>query len=223
MEKKFDAVAFDIDGTLYPNRRFYFRLAPFVIRNIRLFAAFVKARKLLHGQTDEVTSFYDRQARIMAGILKTGQTQTREKVETHIYRGWEKVFKNVKCYEGVTETLETLKNAGHKLAVLSDFPIGEKLRYLKVSGFWDVELCSEASGSLKPSSRPFLELARRLEVPPERILFVGNSVKYDITGAKNAGMKAALIRPRFSLRSAPKVDFVFSRYADLTRFITGVS
>ena len=43
-----EAIAFDIDGTLYPAWKLTLRAAPFFIRNIRFMQAFRKVRRILH-------------------------------------------------------------------------------------------------------------------------------------------------------------------------------
>jgi putative hydrolase of the HAD superfamily len=49
---------------------------------------------------------------------------------------------------------------------------------------------------------------------------VGNSVRYDVSGAKKAGMKAALISPWFRpKRSAGNADFVFTDYRALREYV----
>ena len=56
-----------------------------------------------------------------------------------------------------------------------------------------------------------------LRVKPERLLYVGNSVAYDIRGAQGVGMKAALIG---SARKGDGIaDFVFSDYRKLGSFV----
>jgi putative hydrolase of the HAD superfamily len=60
-----------------------------------------------------------------------------------------------------------------------------------------------------------------MELPPERILYVGNSVAYDIVGAKQAGLRAALVcSPLGKLsRKARGADFAFSDYRQLRKFV----
>jgi putative hydrolase of the HAD superfamily len=79
---------------------------------------------------------------------------------------------------------------GLKTAVMSDFPIGEKLKYFGMEDIWDVKISSEESGYLKPDRRPFLLLSARLGMKPEEIIYVGNSYTYDVLGSKNVGMIA---------------------------------
>ncbi|GAB6391960.1 MAG: HAD family hydrolase [Treponematales bacterium] len=230
MSKGIRAVAFDLDGTLYPNYRFYLRLAPFVLRELRLLIAFGRARAVLrqeNGGGGAAGDFYDRQAAVMARTLRLSPAEIRQKTESLIYRGWEPLFKKVKLYPHVRETIEALRAGGVKTGLLSDFPPERKLENLGLGGLWDAVLCSELLGSLKPAPLPFQEMARALDAAPEAVLYVGNSVRYDIAGAKNAGMMAALVgasprKRRQALRPAGGrgcADFVFSDYRQLLRFV----
>jgi putative hydrolase of the HAD superfamily len=58
---------------------------------------------------------------------------------------------------------------------------------------FDVVMGYPDSLRLKPRPEPFLEMARRLDVKPESILYVGNKLDYDVFGARNAGLRGALI------------------------------
>lgn len=216
-----DAVAFDLDGTLYPNYRLYLRLVPFILKEHRLLRAFGRARDLIRkSQTPEgeAGGFYENQAQLIAQVLRGDPGAVQEKVEKLIYRGWEPLFKKIKLYPYLHETLTALREKGLKLSILSDFPPELKLKYLGLGDCWDTVLCSETLGGLKPSPAPFLELARSLDLPPNRILYVGNSVSYDIAGAKQVGMKAALIGS-FLGKSRGDADFAFSDYRQLRDYM----
>ncbi|MDR0388686.1 MAG: HAD family hydrolase [Spirochaetaceae bacterium] len=223
MRESLGAVAFDLDGTLYPNYRFYRRLVSFAFKETRLLLAFSKARAKLHAAADTCQNagdFYELQAEIMAKFLKEEPARVREKTEERIYRGWEPLFRTIKLFARVKECLTALRDAGLKLGLLSDFPPKRKLNYLGLDGFFDAVLCSEDSGMLKPAPAPFLELAKALDQAPSRILYVGNSVSYDILGARGAGMKTALIRaPWQSRRGKAGADLVFSDYRTLRNFV----
>lgn len=220
MREEIDAVAFDLDGTLYPNYRFYIRLLPFITKEHRLLRAMGKARDALRAAVQR-GRFYDIQASIMAEILDDHPDTVKEKTEKLIYRGWEPLFRKVKLYPHVRETLQTFKDSGLKLGLLSDFPPEQKLEYLGLTGYWDAVLCSENTGRLKPDPAPFKELSRRLGVPCDRILYVGNSVAYDVKGAKSVGMKTALIPSglRNLRRNRRTADFVFRDYRKLAGYV----
>jgi putative hydrolase of the HAD superfamily len=224
------AVAFDLDGTLYPNYSLNIRLLPFLFKHGRLLSAFGRARNIIRlGQEEQAEpaltrpssnpDFYERQARLVAEQLNERQDEIREMIDRLIYRGWEPLFLKVKLFPRVKETLRELRAAGLKLGLLSDFPPEAKLEYLGLSGLWDTALCTESIGALKPAIRPFEELAKSLSCRPEQILYVGNSRRYDIAGAKRAGMKAAFLNRGLPVITGIKADFTFRNYRQLRDFM----
>jgi putative hydrolase of the HAD superfamily len=225
MRSEIEGVAFDLDGTLYPNYRLNVRLIPFILREGRLLAAFGKARSVIRREQEKSPipqgGFYKHQAEITAKILGIPPEPLMEKIDILIYKGWEPLFKKIRLFSMAEQTLAGLKKAGYKLGLLSDFPPETKLEYLKISGFWDAVLCSEHSGALKPHPLPFARLAESLSLPPEKLLYVGNSHPYDIAGANRAGMKTALIKGVFSplRQTAPEPDFTFNDYRQLYDFM----
>ncbi|MDR3276379.1 MAG: HAD family hydrolase [Treponema sp.] len=226
MHAAFDALAFDLDGTLYPDSRLYIRLIPFLLKHHRLLFALGKARDRIRkldraGEWVPEPGFYAAQARIVAEILGEDAPGVEAQIESLIYRGWEPFFTRISLRAGVREALAAFRGAGLKLAVLSDFPPEQKLAHLGLAGYLDVILGSEPTGRLKPHPASFLELARRLDTAPERILYVGNSIACDIEGAKNAGMGAALLAPFYRARRGRErgADFVFSTYRQLSEYV----
>ena len=232
---KFTAVAFDLDGTLYPDYRLNIKLLPFIIKERRLLRAFGRARtqlrnydrnsgdgNFLGNKPPHGGDFYDTQAGIMGIILDEEIEIIKEKTERLIYRGWEPFFKELKLFPHVRETLASFRKAGIKLGILSDFPLETKLKNLRIFEYWDTVVCSEMTGHLKPATAPFLELAGCMGMPPGEILYVGNSAPYDAIGARGAGMKAALVRPPWKKYFAPEsgiADFCFSDYRQLCDYV----
>jgi len=216
------AVTFDLDGTLYPSYRLNVRLLPFLCRHWRLIAAFGKARTIIRREQEKspasaMPGFYDYQAQVIADLLHTQPGETKEKINSLIYHGWEPHFSKIKLFPHVREFLAELRAARLKLGLLSDFPAKTKLENLRLADCWDAVLCSEEIGAIKPAIRPFAELARALECPPEQILYVGNSDSYDASGAKRAGMKTALLTGRFAGKAG--ADFTFHDYRQLRDFV----
>ena len=225
------AVAFDLDGTLYPNYRLYRRLFSQLMFHPVFYAAFMKVRSTLHAGKEETvppdTSFYDRQASLFAACLREDKEKTRQKLERLVYGSWEKLFSGIKLFPFVKETLAAFRNAGLRLALLSDFPPVQKLVLLGLDSFFDAVISTEETGALKPSGIPFAALIRSLELNPEEILYVGNSLLYDVGGSKSAGLKAALIRRsllstgHIPKNSPVKADFVFRDYRQLQKYVLG--
>ncbi|MDR1104894.1 MAG: HAD family hydrolase [Treponema sp.] len=242
-----EGVAFDLDGTFYPNYRLNIRLVPFLVREWRLLAAFGRARNIIRaGQERDLRNaapgpqgapvnageqagesalgkgetFYDVQARIAARLLNApGGALVKQRIETLIYRGWGPLFKKIRPFPHVRETIAALREAGLKLGLLSDFPPELKLEYLGLDGVWDAVLCSERENYLKPHPKPFLSLARAMGLPPGRILYVGNSRRYDAEGARRAGMKSALIKPFRIASAGGAAGFIFTDYRQLRKYV----
>jgi putative hydrolase of the HAD superfamily len=226
MRADIEGVAFDLDGTLYPNYRMNIRLIPFILKEWRLVIAFGRARNIIREEQETnllpPDSFYQRQSVLAAKILCAPQELIMEKINRLIYDGWEPLFKTIRLFRRVEETLAALQKGGYKLGLLSDFPPEKKLENLGISGIWNAVICSERCGVLKPHPLPFAKLAGAMDMPPEKILYVGNSRPYDVAGAQKAGMKTAWIKsPLFPGRGLkkPLPDFVFSDYRQLYDFM----
>lgn len=221
---RFDAIAFDLDGTLYPNSSLYLAAFPRMARKARLFLAFNEARHelrargaILPRRADASTdgpSFRAAEAALVARSLGIAEAAAAAIIERDFYDELQELFAKVKPYRGLKTALAELAGAGLRLALLSDLPPKRKLELMGLSGLFEVELCSEDSGFLKPATEPFAMLASSLGLPPERILYVGNSSRIDVIGAKAAGMSAALI----SLRKAQAADLSFCDWRKLVAF-----
>ena len=213
-----DAVAFDIDGTLYPNAALYARAAGHFLRNARFFAAFGKARKALHAEnaaSPPLEPFRERQARLLAALLGCSMEAAAQRADEVIYSGLEPFFQKIKPHPHIKETFSALKKAGFKLGILSDFPPEQKGTVWGLAPFCDAVISSESAGALKPSPVPFGALAEALGAPHERILYVGNSLKSDAEGARAAGMKSALILSKwdaFNFKKNRGCDISFYSY-----------
>ena len=190
------AVGFDIDGTLYPDHRARWRSLPFFFIHMRSIIAFSRTRKLMRLNSDDsVIAENAGEAEVIyfAEERNCSLERARDIRDRIIYKGWERYFRGIKIYPDVRESLLRLKDAGLKLAALSDFPVGRKLEFFGLEGIFDVVLGFPESGRLKPRHEPFLHMADGLKTNPEDIIYVGNKLDYDVRGAENAGMRGALI------------------------------
>ena len=101
---------------------------------------------------------------------------------------------------------------------MSDFPPEQKGEIWGVKKYCDVVLGTEQLGALKPDPYSFLEMAKMLNVEPSKILYVGNSKKYDVAGSHNAGMKCAYLVPfrkRLFKKFIKEPEICFSNYRQL--------
>ena len=185
-----DAVAFDIDGTLYRESKLNIRIIPHFLSHIIFFSKYGLARKELRRQ-DYYPDFNKAQAELMGKYLKCSPEEAQEKLDKIVYTGLKHYFTKFKACRNALELIKRLKEAGVKIAVLSDFPPEQKGDIWGIRPYCDLAIGSEEIGSLKPSARVFSTLSEKLATPAEKILYVGNHHQYDVVGPKKAGMKAA--------------------------------
>lgn len=100
----------------------------------------------------------------------------------------------------VFSTLEYLHRRAYRIGLISNTgrsPGRTLRRLLDMFGllrFFDATIFSNEVGWLKPDRRIFMAAVEKLDVEPERILHVGDDPERDVWGAKQAGMKALLLR-----------------------------
>ncbi|MDE4084086.1 pyrophosphatase PpaX [Planococcus maritimus] len=96
-------------------------------------------------------------------------------------------------YDGVAETLRTLKSRGLKMAIVStkrEETILHGLKLMGVHDVFDVLVALDHVQNPKPDPEP-LELALRLlEADQQEALMIGDN-SHDIEGGKNAGVRTA--------------------------------
>ncbi len=165
---------------------------------------------------------YRTQIGFLAKELSCTIDEAEQQLNDIVYEGLRPFFEKMNACHGAAELIHRLKAAGFKIALLSDFPPEQKGEIWGIKKDCDLLLSLELIGALKPSSKPFEELAEKLEVPVERILYIGNSHAYDVAGPKKLGMKAGWfvpwIRGRFGVRSKI-ADITFWHYSQLEKFI----
>jgi putative hydrolase of the HAD superfamily len=200
-----DAIAFDVDGTVYSNGRMYVVSLPVVAAHPRLFHAFGRAREYVR-RYPPPRDLAGETVRLTAERLRHDVPRVRAMIDSVIYDRWERALQRVPIFDGVVETLQSLRAAGYRTAALSDFPVAAKLERFGIDHLFDLAFSSEETGFLKPHVTPFAELARRLAIPRERIAYVGNSYRNDIVGAHNAGMTAIHLTRRPPHRSVADIS-----------------
>jgi putative hydrolase of the HAD superfamily len=152
---------------------------------------------------------------ILARMLQEDVEETSALMRRIFYGEIFEFFSGIQPFPGLREALSGFRSSGLPLAILSDMPPERKLELMGLSSSFDLVHCSEDSGFLKPDPSSFLRLAKALSREPGEILYIGNNPRYDLAGARNAGMQAAILSRR-AIRGA---DFRFGRWENLVRFV----
>lgn len=100
---------------------------------------------------------------------------------------------------GLVELLTSLSSRGHRLGVLSDFPVADKLGALGVDRWFSLMLCTTDPeiNALKPSARGFLHACQLWGLAPHEVLYVGDRMDVDAQGAAAAGLDCWIVgRPQ---------------------------
>lgn len=98
-------------------------------------------------------------------------------------------------YPDARDALAHLRAAGLRLAVVSNWDdrLAGVLEGLGLAPYLSAVVVSAAVGYEKPDPRIFLEAARRLGAPPERVAHVGDRRREDVEGALAVGMHPVLL------------------------------
>ena len=99
-------------------------------------------------------------------------------------------------FDDTIDTLKTLKAGGYRLGLYSNATDDKLIQRLVnrtlMRPLLSPTFCSAGWGWRKPKPEPFQLIAQRWALPPDQIVVVGDTLKADILGAHQAGMKGIL-------------------------------
>ena len=98
-------------------------------------------------------------------------------------------------YPDVIPALERLAGEGFALGLISNWEAwgAELVKYLGISRYFPTQVLSGCVGIEKPDAAIFKLALSRADFSPEQVLYVGDSIRFDIEPAKAIGMSAVLI------------------------------
>ena len=97
----------------------------------------------------------------------------------------------IRPFPGVEPMLAALRGSGLRLGMVTSKREESARRGLTryaLDGYFDVAVFHDDTDRHKPHPAPLVEAARRLGLPPHRILYVGDSV-HDVSAGAAAGMR----------------------------------
>ena len=122
--------------------------------------------------------------------------------------------------DGALATLETLKGAGYKLALVSNImrtpgaTLRELLGRLRLLDYFEQTTFSDEVGIRKPAPEIFALTLRAIGGDAATAVHVGDDPVLDVQGAQAAGMRVVQVTSS-SRRNSVSPDLVISRLADL--------
>ncbi len=200
------ALLFDLDGTLIDSAQ-----------DIAL--ALEKTLKqvgLIHKMPDDVRPFVGGGVKaLLERVL--GEDYREEFVEIFRSNYRENPVVYTRPFEGVVETLKVLKEAGLRLAVVSNKPEDlsvEILRRLDLADMFDFIAGGDTFPEKKPSPLPIIETLKILDADPCESVMIGDT-EADLVAGKGAGTKTALAQWGYVKINSSKPDFYLKRPQDL--------
>jgi putative hydrolase of the HAD superfamily len=194
--ERIEGVCLDVDGTLYSIRRMVWTHLWTVLPLRRFFRVLHRVRDGMRLEAP-FDDFRAEQARRLGRALDVPDYQAAAWVREVVERRWMSVFQSTSARPGTRAALERLAARGLRLAVLSDYPLGIKLEGLGLADIpWRARINAEDTGALKPHPAPFRAVLAALELPPERVLHIGDLESTDVSGALGMGLRAARLLTR---------------------------
>ena len=192
-DRKIHGVIFDMDGTLYNQRKMhlfmvydlftYYLIRPHRLHELRIIYLFRKKRYSLR----EVENLYETQYNAVADYLQIPSLEVKRVIEYWLESRPLRYIHHCKDTY-IVSLFNELRTKKIKTGVVSDYPVTKKMDKLKLTA--DVMVCSTDKNvnSLKPSPRGFLLAAEKMGILPENCLVIGDRDDKDGEGARNANM-----------------------------------
>jgi HAD superfamily hydrolase (TIGR01549 family) len=212
------AVLFDLDGTLYDQRRMRVLMAAELLtlllsrplsapRSLRALSAYRKAQEILRDKPFSATG-PRKQLEVAAERVDLTPAELERVVNEWMFERPLKYMHYCRA-SGLLPLLNHLQERDIELGVLSDYPAEAKLGALGLANRFSIVLCSSDPEvrALKPNPRGFFRACERWHIEPRHVLVVGDRADVDARGAAAAGMPCVIIG-RSSHSSANQGQFL---------------
>lgn len=232
MAENIRAVIFDLDDTLFDRNAAQIRVVELIMKGFsqifqgfdteRVVAAFLESDRL------SADDFYAgepsdglREKRLKSFLQLLGINEDYANAITEMYvRDYPMINIPISGAVPVVKELSTRFLIGIVSDGLPDVQY-RKLDAIGLSGIFSCIVLSEEIGIRKPDPKIFQYAADTLQVKPIECLYVGDSHRNDIVGAKTAGMKACWYNCKSSEpeNTEIKADFIITSIRELTRIL----
>jgi pyrophosphatase PpaX len=177
------AILFDLDGTL-------------INTNNLIHQSFKHAFKTYLNkeiEDKEIVRFFGMP--LEKAMLSFGEEHVKGLVKA--FRGFNETMHDelAKSYDGVEEALKLFKEMDLKLGIVTSkrqIMAHRSLRLINIFDLMDIIICPEDTDKHKPDPDPIFKACDALEIKPEEVIMVGDSI-YDIQCGINAGSKTCAV------------------------------
>ncbi len=130
-------------------------------------------------------------------FAKLGVRSVPRPIETKLFEAFE-TASTFRLFDDVLPTLRTLHTAGVPMIVVSNWApsLPKLLKRLQLDSFFDHCLVSATAEAEKPEPEIFRLACRRLNLPADQLLHVGDHPVNDVEGARAIGCQALLLDRR---------------------------
>jgi len=190
LKGKFTHIFFDADDTLWENEQFFRDAEAQFAELLSDYTSPKGVQELLwHKQEENIPLFGYGSKTYMIGMTDAAVELCGGHLPDRIYYGVKKIitdlaFHEFRLLDGVEETLKALQGY-YTMIVATKGDLTEQLNKYRLSGldryFHHCEVMENKD------EKNYLELAAKLDLAPEQILMIGNSVKSDIAPVVNIG------------------------------------
>jgi putative hydrolase of the HAD superfamily len=153
--------------------------------------------------TFPATPEYDHQVQLdlAEGMLThLGLEASEEAIQAHMdaLESWFSRPGVIRAYPETVAVLETLRERGYRLGVVSNWSwnLRDRAAQVGLDRHFEIVWASAYAGCNKPHPDIFRQALAWMappEIPPDRVLYVGDSYHHDVIGARNAGLDAVLL------------------------------
>ncbi len=201
------AVIFDIDNTMYDfdgaHQTAMDALAAYMKENFGIgseetAALMKKCMDIIAERTGDSAAKHNRLLRFQCILEQLGSTDYWKAMEMyHVY--WDALIEVMEPEPGLIPLLRRLRERGIRLGIGSDMTAYVQYRKLKRMGvlqYMDFLVISEEAGAEKPTQRFFELCLKKAGCEPGECVFIGDSLKKDVTGAAKYGMAGTWYNPK---------------------------
>jgi putative hydrolase of the HAD superfamily len=198
-------VVFDVDGTLYRQRRLQMQMALTLLQHcvrtldgrvLRILSAY---RKLREKMGDEEIDDFNAKLLALTAEHCGCDVSKAEEVALEWMEERPLPFLARHRYADIDLLFDGLRQNGKKIGIFSDYPAHAKLKALALQAEFVVSAGDTDVGVLKPNPKGLLRLLSRAGVAPEKALMIGDRTDRDGAAAQAAGVRSLI-------RSASPID-----------------